>query len=213
MARSRPALVLLVSVAMVACGDPGCEDYAAWELYEDPGGRFSVRYMTPPWTLCSGTEFADDCRECPSKILGRQTCGGSSLPTIFWVEPLLLDPEFLLIPSYKLEITWHAGTADPLEQAVREQTRMDDAGLTIQREAREFEFFDGTVGAEVAYRGPVHILTGDLAIARPDEREYRVVYAQGDRLVYRIALDSGIDADVPEAEDMLASFAVGGGGE
>ncbi len=203
--RRATALVWLAAL-LAGCGQPGCEEYAGWSTYEHPTGQFSIRYLEPPWNICSGTEFEADCHECPAHLLGAEACGGADRFVIFWIEPVLLDPEFLLIPSYKLEISWVPGEMNPLDLAAAEEAVMAAAGMEVTSSASAVSFHDGRLGAEVAYRGPVHIIVAETPVARPDEREYRVVFASGGGFTYRLQLDSAIDADSPEVGDMLASF-------
>jgi hypothetical protein len=200
----------IVAVALLgSCGENGSDPYAGWDLYESAAGGFSVRYLSPPWTMCSGTEFEADCHECPSQLLGAGVCGDGGANAILWVPPALLDPDFLLIPPYKLEVSWWGGASDPLTLATNEQNVMTAAGLTTSVPARLVTLADGTVAAEVGYGGPMHIIVAETPVNRPDEREFRVVYVSTASVTYRVAIDSGIDITSPEVGDMLASFTAG----
>lgn len=207
----RATALAWLSLLLAGCGQSGCEEYAGWATYDDPSGQFSIRYLEPPWNICTGTEFEADCHECPAHLLGAEACGGADRYVLFWIEPVLLDPEFLLIPSYKLEISWVPGEMNPLDLAVAEQAVVAAAGMEISGEASAVGFQDGRLGAEVAYRGPVYIMVAEDPVARPDEREYRVVFTSGGGFSYRLQLDSAIDADAPEVGDMLGSFSINDG--
>jgi hypothetical protein len=200
-------MVVFVAVACLAgCGEPGNDPYAGWDTFENATGQFSVRYLSPPWTMCSGTEYEADCHECPSQLLGAGLCGDPAAYSILWVPPALLDPEFLLIPPYKLEVSWFAGTYDPLALAQQEEAVMVAQGLTITVPSRRITLADDTVAAEVGYGGPMHIIVAETPVNRPDERDFRVVYVAATGLAYRVALDTAIDITSSEVRDMLASF-------
>lgn len=204
------ALLAIAAALLGSCGENGSDPYAGWDVYESAAGGFSVRYLSPPWTLCTGTEYAAECHECPSQLLGAGICGDSGSHAILWVPPALLDPAFLLIPPYKLEVSWWSGASDPFARAQNEASVMTSAGLTVTVPPRLVTLEDGTSAAEVAYRGPMHIVVAQTAVNRPDEREFRVVYVSSAASTYRVAIDSAIDVTSPEVRDMLASFALGG---
>lgn len=200
--------ILVVSLILgVSCGNPGDAKYAGWDTYYGPDNRFSVRYLAPPWTTCTGSEYEEDCQECPSHLLGSAICGGSANRAVLWIPPALLDPDFLLIPPYKLEVSWANGARTVMELAQAEQNAVETAGMELLFAPRQVTLADGvTIAAEVGYRGPVHIIVNDDPVDRPDEREYRVLYVSEGGVMYRVALDTAIDIDVPEVRDMLASF-------
>lgn len=204
--RTHVTALFLFTILAAACGVPGDEPYAGWDTYTDPSERFMLRYISPPWTECNETEYEDDCHECPGQLIGNGRCGGGSNWTVLWIPPALLDPEFLLIPPYKLEVSWFSSSTAALALAQAEQTAMAGAGMEVLFEARAVTLHDGTVAAEIGYRGPVHIVVDETPVNRPDEREYRVVYVADAGTVYRVALDTAINMDLPEVRDMLASF-------
>lgn len=201
--------ISLVLIWCSGCAESGHDPYAEWDTYEEGEGRFSLRYIAPPWTTCNDTEYEDDCHECPSHLIGRARCGGANRWRVLWVPPALLDPEFLLIPPYKLEVSWYSNDSTPLEQAQREEQRLEDAGLEVVFSSRAVTLYDGTVAAEVGYRGPVHLVVDENPINRPDERGYRVVYVVESGTAYRVALDTAIGIELPEVRDMLSSFTLG----
>jgi hypothetical protein len=203
------ALLAIATALLPSCGENGSDPYAGWDTWESTAGGFSVRYLSPPWTACTGTEFEADCHECPSQLLGAGICGDSGASSILWIPPALLDPDFLLIPPYKLEVSWWGGASDALTLAQNEQNVMTSVGLTITVPARLITLADGTVGAEVGYGGPMHIIVDETAVNRPDERDFRVVYVSSAAMTYRVAIDSAIDITSPEVLDMLASFSTG----
>jgi hypothetical protein len=205
----RIATVLLV-VLVHGCGVSAKEQYAGWDTYEEPGGRFTVRYISPPWTQCSESEYEEDCHECPAHLLGTGVCGGSAAWVVLWVPPALLDPDYLLIPPYKLEVSWFTASRDAAALAADEHARLTRAGLESLFEARPTTLADGTDAVELGYRGPVHLVVDEDAEDRPDEREYHVLYVDGGSHVYRVAMDTAISVDLPEVRDMLASFALAG---
>ncbi len=196
------AWVLLIA----ACAPSGREDYAGWSTYLGPSDIFSVRYLAPPWEICSDTEYEEDCRECSRHLLGAAVCGASSRSETLWIPPRLLDPEYLLIPPYKLEITWFSSEVSALDLAQSERNVMVRAGLEEVIEPRPVTLHDGTAAAEVGYRGPMHLVINDDPVDRPDEREFRVVYATGGGWAYRVAIDTAISIHDAEVRDMLASF-------
>ena len=204
----KPFIAAMVILLVSGCGVSSREPYAGWETYEDPGGRFTIRYLSPPWTACSGTEYEDACHECPAHLIGNGLCGGASNWDTLWVPPALLDPDFLLIPPYKLEVSWFTTSRDVLDLARAEGDRMTSAGLEEIFPARRVTLQDGNEAAEVAYRGSVAIVVDEDPADRPDEREYRVLYVNGGTLTFRVALDTAFDIEEPEARDMLASFSV-----
>jgi len=117
-----------------------------------------------------------------------------------------LDPEYLLIPPFKIEVTWFGSSQTAMQLATWERNRMVPAGLEILIEPRAVTLADGTVAAELGYYGPMHIIADEDPINRPDERGFRVVYVSHEGWVYRVAIDTAIDIYLPEARDMLASF-------
>jgi hypothetical protein len=205
---TRPIIGALLSLVFFGgCAQSGDDQYAGWDTYYGPDNRFSVRYLAPPWTECTGTEYEDECSECPRQLLGSALCGGATNNVVLWIPPALLDPSFLLIPPYKLEISWTSGSTAVMQLAEAEGSAMQGAGLELLFEPRQVTLADGvTIGAEVGYRGPVHIIVDETPVNRPDEREYRVLYVSEGGVMYRVALDTAIDIDVPEARDLLASF-------
>lgn len=201
--------IFILFLAISGCAESGHEPFAGWDTYEEEDGRFSLRYIAPPWTVCNDTEYEDDCHECPSHLIGRARCGGANRWRVLWVPPALLDPEFLLIPPYKLEISWRSSDSTALEETQREEGLMEEAGLEIVFPSRAVTLYDGTTAAEVAYRGPVHLVVDTNPINRPDERDYRVIYVVESGTGYRVAMDTAIDIELPEVRDMLSSFSLG----
>ncbi len=129
---------------------------------------------------------------------------------MLWIPPALLDPDFLLIPPFKFEISWFPGDFAPLELAQGEESLLVAQGLEVVIPSRLVTLNDGTVGAEVGYRGPVHLVVNETALNRPDEREYLVVYLSSGGSVHRLAVDTAIDISLPEVRDMVDSFTTGG---
>ncbi len=199
---------LVLVLATMSCGISAKEPYAEWDTYEEPTGRFTVRYLSPPWTQCSESEYEEDCHECPAHLIGSGICGSTSNWIVLWIPPALLDPDYLLIPPYKLEVSWFTTTTDMLALAEAEGNQLSSAGLETIFDARRTTLQDGVEAVEVAYRGPVHIVIDDTATNRPDEREYHVLYVEGGGFTYRVAMDTAIAVNLPEVRDMLASFSL-----
>lgn len=195
----------------VSCAQSGKDDFAGWDRYEHPDGRFSFYYLSPPWTTCNETEFEEYCHECPGHLIGQGRCGGASNWMVFWIPPALLDTAYLLIPPFKFEVTWFNCSALDIDLARQEQNVMRSAGLDIIVEPRNVTLHDGTLAAEVGYEGPAYLVNGDIPANRPDEREYRVAYISQGGSCYRIGMDSAIDITLPEVRDMMSSFSVGTG--
>jgi hypothetical protein len=202
----RHAAILILSLLTASCAQSGKDPYAGWSLYVGPGDLFAVRYITPPWQECSGTDYEADCHECPAHLLNATVCGETGQSVTLWIPPRLLDPEYLLIPPFKLEVTWFASDLTALDAARWERNTMAAAGLDILIEPRAVTLHDGTVAAETGYHGPMHIITQDDPVERPDERGFRVVWVVEGGTAYRVALDTAVAISLPEARDMLASF-------
>lgn len=197
---------LILALLAASCDPSGADEYAGWSTYVGPENRFALRYLAPPWVECTGTEYEPDCRECPVHILNAGACGAAGRSVTLWIPPRLLDPEYLLIPPFKIEVTWFGSGQTAMQLATWERNRIEGAGLEILIEPRAVTLADGTVAAEVGYYGPTHLIVDEDPVNRPDERGYRVVYVSQDGWVYRVAIDTAIDIYLPEARDMLASF-------
>jgi len=52
--RTRTTVLLAGLLWLLGCATRDGENpYALWERYEDPNGRFVVRYLAPPWEVVS----------------------------------------------------------------------------------------------------------------------------------------------------------------
>ncbi len=46
---------VLIFLWLSSCAPSGKDLFAGWDTYEAPDGRFSLRYLSPPWTECNET--------------------------------------------------------------------------------------------------------------------------------------------------------------
>jgi hypothetical protein len=201
-------LLLVAVCTTVACVPSAKTLFAGWDTYVGNEGNYELRYPSPPWEPCTGTEYEEDCHECSAQLLPGDRCGGTDQWEVVWIPPVVLDADYLLVPPYKVEISWFAGEFVPLELAQQEEAAMEAAGFDVVRSARLVTLYDGSLAAEVSYEGPIHVITEEPPDLRPDIRQFRVIYAVRPSLAYRVALDTAIDINVPEAAALLSSFSI-----
>lgn len=177
-------LKYIIVLLFISCNDPS-DQYAGWTYYENTSSRFSLYYLSPPWEACPDTRYPQECH-------------GLSGSTSFWIPPLVLLPEYLIIPPYKFEILPVSYNADTLSLATSDKNTIVSSGRQLLVDVREITNFQGDIGHEFVYY--------DI-IDRDDPRYYRVVYFSNaaSAVTLKVVLDSSVEYDSEESDDIIKS--------
>ena len=169
--------ILLIFLNCALATDP----YRGWNYYEENG--IGIYYMSPPWELCPSSTYPNECHDIENSIS-------------FWIPPLVLLPEYLIIPPYKFEVIEVNFSSDTLSLIQQERDQVVNNGVEIIKEPSPFETAWGIKGHEFIYYDRLN---------REDPRYFRVVYISDleARRTLKIVLDSNVEVTSEEVIDML----------
>lgn len=137
---SRLLAVAGTAVALLAaCGQPG--RYAQWKTLADDAGRYTIRYLDPPWERVDGA-------------------GAGALLRVPNNAAAFAGIDSSLSPKYELEIAVASGA--PASLAAAESTSARARGEEIVTPVREIVTHSGDAGFELATRET----TGELRFKR-----------------------------------------------
>ena len=174
-------LIIIPIISVVINCSPATEPYSGWKYLET--ANIGIYYMSPPWEICPDQDYPEECHDMEGSIS-------------FWIPPLVLLPEFLIIPPYKFEVKEINFSPDTLSLIQNEYNRVSSQGVEIIKEVSPFETAWGVQGHEFIYYDRIN---------REDPRYFRVVIITDtiSRRTLKMVLDSNIEVTSEEVTDML----------
>jgi len=169
----------LIGLSLYSCGQPKGQDFL--EVFRNPGGDYTIRYLSPPWDLVTGAE------------------GGDVLFRIANTAASFVDIDGAIRPKYELHVTVERG-ANSLMRARADQRSARSRGEEVLVAPRELNTAAGDSGWE--------LLTQQMS---GDRRNRRTVYLDHPEGVVRLWFDAVPSLEEAEVDAMVRATEITAG--